>query len=91
MNICSMVVHARPEHVTHVGRQLEELAGVEVHAGTDEGKLIVTVEQADDAQLKNTLVAINQLSGVLSAVMVYHHEEAEESMDEEIFSETDKA
>lgn len=52
MNICSAIVHARPDVAGSVQASLERFPGVEIHGGVDQGKLIVTLEGAgDDAWL----------------------------------------
>ena len=43
MNISSAIVHARPGHVALVETGLAALTGVEVHAISPEGKIIVTI------------------------------------------------
>lgn len=72
MNISGVIVHARPEKVAAVRARLVEIAGVEVHAVTDEGKLIVTVEEDSDRVLADTVLSLRDVPGVLSASMVYH-------------------
>jgi nitrate reductase NapD len=73
MNISGVLVHAYPEKVTSVSRKLDEMQGIEVHASTDEGKIVVTVEQADDGSLADTVLNLQDMPGVLSASMIYHH------------------
>lgn len=77
MNISSVLVNARPEGVTQVHAGLLALAGVEVHAVTDDGRLIVTIEADSDQAVANLFEAINQQPGVLSAAMVYHQYESD--------------
>jgi nitrate reductase NapD len=77
MNISSAIVHARPGHVADVEAGLAALAGVEVHAVSPEGKLIVTIETEDDGSNVATYERIGQLDGVMSAAMVYHQTESE--------------
>ena len=72
MNITGVIVHARPEKAAAVRAQLVQIAGVEVHAVTDEGKLIVTVEEESDRILADTVLSLRDVPGVLSASMVYH-------------------
>jgi len=72
MNISGVLVHARPEKVAAVRLRLTEIAGVEVHAATDDGKLIVTVEEESDRILADTVLSLRDVPGVLSASMVYH-------------------
>jgi nitrate reductase NapD len=73
MNISGVLVHAYPEKVTSVSHKLDEMQGIEVHASTDEGKIVVTVEQADDGSLADTVLNLQDMPGVLSASMIYHH------------------
>jgi nitrate reductase NapD len=77
MNISSAIVHARPGALTTVEAGLAALAGVEVHAISPEGKLIVTIETDDDSSNVATYERIGQLDGVMSAAMVYHQIESE--------------
>lgn len=77
MNISSAIVHAHPRDVAVVKTGLAQLAGVEVHAISPEGKMIVTIETADDADNAITYQCIGQLDGVLSVAMVYHQSESE--------------
>ena len=83
MNICSAIVHAKPEKAGMVSARLEEFSGVEVHGGQEEGKLIVTVEGSEDDALADTLTKFSDLEGVISTVMIYHYNE-EEAISEEV-------
>jgi len=51
------------------------MTGVEVHAVTSEGHLVVTIERPTDGEMTGAFDAINRLPGVLSAALVYHHDE----------------
>ena len=74
MNLCSVVVHARPEKMIQVESSLTELPGVEVHGGSEEqGKLIVTVEDAPDISAADTMMSFNNIDGVISAILIYHY------------------
>ena len=77
MNISSAIIHARPGDLALVQAGLATLAGVEVHGISPEGKLIVTIESADDDGNAATYQRIGQLDGVMSAAMVYHQTESE--------------
>ena len=77
MNISSAIVHACPGHVAVVQDGLAKLAGVEVHAISPEGKLIITIETEDDGSNAATYQLIGALDGVMSAAMVYHQTESE--------------
>lgn len=77
MNISSAIIHALPGDVAVVQAGLATLAGVEVHAISPEGKLIVTIETDDDGSNVATYERIGQLDGVMSTAMVYHQTESE--------------
>ena len=86
MNLCSVVVHARPEKISQVEHNLAELPGVEVHGGSqDEGKLIVTVEDEGDATAADTMMSFNSVDGVISATLIYHY--GGDDLDEEVIRE----
>lgn len=73
MNISGIVVHASPEKVEMVRTQLEKIPGVEVHAASAEGKMVVTIEKPGDREITDLFDEIGKTSGVLSTAMVYHH------------------
>lgn len=75
MNICSVIVHANPERAATVQSTINAIEGAEVHGGVDEGKLIVTVENDDDAMIADTITSFTHVEGVLSTSMIYHHYE----------------
>jgi nitrate reductase NapD len=87
MNICSLVVHVKPEVAPAVQARLEDLPGVEVHGGADLGKLVVTVEDSPDVQAADTITAIGGVQGVLSTVLIYHYG-GDEPLDEEVNGES---
>ncbi|HYD68884.1 chaperone NapD [Azospirillum sp.] len=75
LHISSVVVHARPEAVPAVSRTAASLAGVEVHAATDGGKLVITLETEDEQTIVSHLNTLSLLDGVLAATLVFHHVE----------------
>ena len=83
MNICSLVVHTRPEMGFVVSERLLEFKGVEVHGGQDVGKLIVTVEDEGEeiSPVSDTMNALRDVKGVVGTILIYHYG-GEESMEE---------
>ncbi len=77
MNISSLVVDARPEHLSGVCDALRAWSGVQIHARTPQGKLIVTVETLTDGQSTDTFERLRALEGVMSVALVYHQFEPE--------------
>ena len=72
MNISGELVHIRPEQAEAVKSRLCSLSGVEVHATTDDGRMVVTIED-DDASMVDTMNSFHDIEGVLSASLIYHH------------------
>lgn len=72
MNISSLVVHVRPEHLGSARQGLRALPGVEIHAEGDDGRIVVTIECDTDAEGGAIHDRIAALPGVMSASLVYH-------------------
>ncbi|RTZ73749.1 MAG: ferredoxin [Gammaproteobacteria bacterium] len=85
MNLCSLIVHTRPEKGQQVEERLNQIPGVEVHGGVDEGKLIVTVEDTEDAPASDTMMSFNDIEGVISATLIYHY--GGDDLNEEVIRE----
>ena len=77
MNISSAIVHANSNAMDQVRGRLGLLAGVEIHASSDEGRFIISIESATDRATADTFEAIQGLDGVLAASLVYSHFEAD--------------
>ena len=77
MNISSIIVHAKPTELASVRGSLEQIPGVEIHAVTDDGKLVVTIETDTDGETASTFDRINTMDGVMSAAMVFHQYESD--------------
>lgn len=72
MNISSVIVAAQPARRDAVQAALAAWPGIEVHASTPDGRLLVTVEADDDAGSTACFGAISGLDGVMSVALVYH-------------------
>ena len=72
MNICSLVVHARPDSVDVVREQLMEFSGVEVHGEAD-GRMVVTVEHEERKVVSEAIMEFNNVQGVLSSALIYEY------------------
>lgn len=72
LQIASLVVHARPQLFEAVKANLRQLPNLELHQESPQGKLVVVLEAREEAQILATLTAIQNLPGVLNAVLVYH-------------------
>lgn len=77
MNISSALVHVHPVHTCAVEQSLVALPGVEVHGISPEGKMIITIESADEDSTLETFTRIGQLEHVLAVAMTYNQSESE--------------
>jgi len=75
MDICGVLVQGRPLDRARIHATLATMQGVEVHAETEAGHLVVTVEDTEPGSVANTLVDINNVHGVLAASLVYQYSE----------------
>ncbi len=76
LNISSIIVHPGPGLAGVVRTRLLAMAGVEVHAVGEDGRMIITVETEGEGAMIDAFEAVNKTEGVLSASMVYHQTEA---------------
>jgi len=79
VNISSLVVHVRPKQRSEVELTLQGWPGIEIHASTPEGRLVVTVDTDDEST--ESFDRIGALPGVMSVAMVYHHLEPEQEQE----------
>ena len=77
-NVCGVLVHTRPGNVEDVKGRLAALPGVEVHAATDEGRVVVTVEDTPERLAIETIDDIFQTAGVINASLVYQYTDDED-------------
>ncbi len=73
VNICGLLVQCHPEHATAAAESMAATPGVEVHARTPEGRMVVTVEDTADMRAHDRIMALHQVPGVLSITLSYHH------------------
>ena len=73
MNIASLVLRIRPETREEAEAALHALPGVECHHMSDDGRLIVTVEDVPGAAMSDTLIAVHRVPQVLAATLAYEH------------------
>lgn len=72
-NICSALVHAKQDQIETVKKELEQQSGVEVHAITEDGRLIVTIEDELRKVVGERIMGFYNIEGVLSASMIYQY------------------
>lgn len=73
MNICGCLVHTTPDRVPEATQAMTDIAGVEVHAQSDDGRLVLVVEDTADRFASETIMDLHQIPGVISLTLTYHH------------------
>ena len=89
IHIVGLVVHARFAQIDAVAGAIRKMPGAEIHAISEQGKLVVTLEGCSSDAIAGTLQSIHALPGVYSASLVYQHHEDAESLNEELVDEAD--
>jgi nitrate reductase NapD len=84
MNISGVVLRARPEKAGGLRHNLAAMPGVEIHADGDDGRLVLTIEDAAGYAAPDIFLMLHQLDGVISASLVYQY------CDDGLAQETDK-
>jgi nitrate reductase NapD len=73
MNISSAIVHIIPARLEEACAVLSGMPGVEIHARSPEGKVVVTLEDDDTDSAADRYVALHGIPGVASVAMVYQY------------------
>jgi nitrate reductase NapD len=81
MNISSLIVDVRPEAMSAVRALLNSWPGVEIHAATSLGRLVLTVETESQADTTDTFARIEAIDGVMSVALAYHQIEPEPELE----------
>lgn len=73
MNICGCLVHASADTFQSVRSQIEAMDGAEVHAASEDGRLVVVVEDTPTRVASELIMELHQIPGVISVTLTYHH------------------
>ncbi|WOB08393.1 chaperone NapD [Piscinibacter gummiphilus] len=82
LHITSLVVHATAKRAPGIAAALDALPGAQVHAVTEGGKLVVTLETDTADEMLGQIGRIQRLPGVLSATVVYQAIDSLEAMNQ---------
>ena len=77
-------MHVKPEALLYVSAVIAAMPGSKVHATSLDGKIVVTVESVDSAVILDRLDAMKRIQDVISAALVYQHNEPLDRIDEEM-------
>ncbi len=90
-HVAGIVVYAEPSLRDSIIQAIGMLPAAQVHAVTQDARLVVTLEASESARVVDQLDAIQALPGVYSAALVYQHHEDIDSLNEEIVDEADSS
>ena len=83
LHIAGIVVQAHAEGLHRAAEAIAGMSGAEVHAVSPDGKLVVVLEAPGAREIAARMDDIQRLDAVLSASLVYQHNEPLEAMMEE--------
>jgi nitrate reductase NapD len=72
-----MVVRTKPESLAPLKKALTEIPGVEIHAATDDGRIIVTLEDTPELTVSEAVMRVSTVPGVITASLVYEYTDSE--------------
>ncbi|PIP79040.1 MAG: sorbose reductase [Gammaproteobacteria bacterium CG22_combo_CG10-13_8_21_14_all_40_8] len=73
INLVGLVVSTTPQNQQKLRTALDQFEGAEIHY-MDNGKCVLTVEQLNPkTRLADVITDINNIPGVLSTAIAYHH------------------
>ena len=84
IDISSLVVDEQPGALPAVLQALRGFDGLEVHAATPQGKVVLTVEcpaDSADSRTSDTFARVSALAGVMSVALAYHQIESEPDLE----------
>jgi nitrate reductase NapD len=84
LHIAGIVVQVHPEGARQAAATIAALPGAEVHATSRDGKLVVTLEASSAREIAARMEDIRHFDAVLSAALVYQHNEALAALMQEI-------
>ncbi|AWB66870.1 hypothetical protein C2869_10685 [Saccharobesus litoralis] len=71
-HVASFVAQAIPAQIQKVQNSILSQAGSEIHAVSDEGKIVFTIEADSQNRIGKTIDDIKQDSAILTLAPVYH-------------------
>ncbi|WP_165498117.1 chaperone NapD [Siculibacillus lacustris] len=72
MNVIGVLVHVAPQGLDTARAALAAMDGVEVHAASADGRLVVTATDVAGRFAADSLMAMNHVPHVIGTALVYH-------------------
>lgn len=71
-HVVSFVAHAAQSHIEEIKAQISQVEGTEIHAVSDEGKIVLTIEGRGQREIDQKLATFKYHDGLLTVSPVYH-------------------
>ncbi|WP_206483824.1 chaperone NapD [Thalassotalea sp. G2M2-11] len=71
-HVASFVAHAQNGHVEEVTSEISSTEGAEIHAVSDEGKIVFTIEASTQKKIGFLIDQLKHHIGLLSLSPIYH-------------------
>jgi len=82
-NVCGLIAHVAEGRMNEVLDTLNKLDGVEVHAESEDGRLVIVIEDTEECLAADMITQVDRISGVLNSSLVYHQFESQDSLEME--------
>jgi nitrate reductase NapD len=89
MNLSSVIVQVKPEHLQKVIMEIKTSEDFEYHIHDETGRIIVTIEGINTEEEIKKLKRLNAVSHVISAEMVFAYSEDELDQDRDNLGKTE--
>ena len=76
MSVSSLILQTTPKRQSTLRLELENIHGVQVHALTKDGRMVITVDESDQSRYEGILAQIPKMNGVIKASLVYNDPDA---------------
>lgn len=71
-HVASFIAHALKQHITGLTEEITQTEGAEIHAISDEGKIVFTLEASSQKKIGYLIDQLKHHTGLLSLSPVYH-------------------
>lgn len=71
LHIAGLSARTSPSRMQSVQELVERLPGAEIHAVTEDGRMVITIEDANEARILASIAKISRFAGVLSLALAF--------------------
>ena len=71
LHVAGLSARASPSSIQAVLDLVARLPGAEVHAVTEDGRMVITIEDADEARILASIATISDIAGLMSLALAF--------------------